>query len=81
MFFTSGLKNIRIRLDSPMTVQHWHCDRKKTHQGEFNVDMRIGGDSGLSPRGEEFARRTAEFVALAGEYWLEISWYSMLSSF
>lgn len=81
MFFTSGLRNIRIRLDSPITVQHWHCDRKKTHQGEFNVDMRIGGDSGLSPRGEEFARRTAEFVALAGKYWLEISWYSILSSF
>ena len=30
--------------------------------GEFNVEMRIGGDSGLSPRGEEFARRTAEFA-------------------
>eukprot|EP00434_Breviolum_minutum_P031403 symbB.v1.2.027772.t1/scaffold2874.1/size68342/4 len=31
-------------------------------ESEFNVDMRIGGDSGLSPRGEEFARRTAEFA-------------------
>lgn len=31
-------------------------------ESEFNVEMRIGGDSGLSRRGEEFARRTAEFV-------------------
>ncbi len=70
----SELKSIAY---SPITVQHWHCDRQKTQQGEFNVDMRIGGDSGLSPRGEEFARRTAEFVALAEEYLLKTSWYSM----
>ena len=31
-------------------------------ESEFNVDMRIGGDSGLSLRGEEFARRTGEFA-------------------
>lgn len=31
-------------------------------ESEFNVEMRIGGDSGLSPRGEEFARRAAEFA-------------------
>ncbi|CAK9001281.1 unnamed protein product [Durusdinium trenchii] len=31
-------------------------------ESEFNVEMRIGGDSGLSARGEEFARRTAEFA-------------------
>lgn len=34
------------------------------------MEMRIGGDSGLSPRGEEFARRAAEFAA-----WLkEVPW-------
>ncbi|CAL1158062.1 unnamed protein product, partial [Cladocopium goreaui] len=36
-------------------------------ESEFNVEMRIGGDSGLSPRGEEFARRAAEFAA-----WLKV---------
>ncbi|CAK0866423.1 unnamed protein product [Prorocentrum cordatum] len=28
----------------------------------FNVEKRLGGDSGLSKRGEEYARRLAEFV-------------------
>ncbi|CAE7670023.1 Pfkfb2 [Symbiodinium pilosum] len=31
-------------------------------ESDFNVEKRIGGNSGLSRRGEEFARRTAEFV-------------------
>ncbi|CAJ1449213.1 unnamed protein product [Effrenium voratum] len=31
-------------------------------ESEFNVEGRLGGDSGLSRRGEEFARRLAEFV-------------------
>ena len=45
--------------------QNPHAPMIRNDRGEFNVEMRIGGDSGLSARGEEFARRTAEFVTWA----------------
>ena len=41
----------------------WQAVSLHFSEGDFNVEMRIGGDSGLSRRGEEFARRTAEFVS------------------
>ena len=46
-------------------------------ESEFNLDDRIGGDSNLTPRGQQYAKSLGLFMKTAGMY-LKYSFFDLL---